>query len=179
MLWKSHTLITFTGILAVTMNPIAAAAAVPGATFPDAVEIYTGGMFKHRTFTHWFPIYLIPMLGILYFLYRNQGIWGQWNDIWEAFQLLNTLGFWLVFVLNSLLWFLVGCLCHIVEDSLTGYIPIRTPNDEHTLRIFFYPGSPKELIFDMAFILVCFIYRASDIVILFQEAEEMLAGHIV
>ena len=47
MLWKSHTFITFTGVLAVTMKPIATAVAALSATFPDAIEIYTGNMFKY------------------------------------------------------------------------------------------------------------------------------------
>lgn len=176
MLWKSHTLVTFTGILAITMNPLAACASVPGATFPDALEIYTGGMLKHRTITHWFPVYLIPLAIIGWFLYRNQGIWMTWKDVAEALQILSAFGFWLVFTLNCSLWFLVGCLCHIVEDTLTGYVPLWKPDDQHTIRILFYPGSPKELFFDLAFLFICFLFRIKDILLLLQNAQTFFTG---
>ena len=155
MIWKSHRLVTFMGVLAVTENPLAAFFATSGAVFPDYSELPFMGLLKHRTITHWFPIYLIPALVIYFLLYRNQGLWMSIKDIKDAYQLLDGVWFLWVALLNYTFWFLVGCLCHIAEDLLTGYVPILGPTDERKLHIFFYPGSPNEYIFDLLFTVCC------------------------
>ena len=169
MLWKSHNLITFTGVLTATMNPLSALSAMAGATIPDAIELYFDGWIKHRTITHWWPMYLVPLAIIAAVLYMNQGFWYGVRDIQAAVNYLDSVGFIIELSLNILFWFFIGCLCHIVEDMTTGYIPILTPKDEHTWKILFYPGSPKEFFFDCFFVIACVGYRAKDIWELWQR----------
>lgn len=80
-------------------------------------------------------------------------------DVKEAYQLLDGVWFLLVAFLNYTFWFLVGCLCHIAEDLLTGYVPILSPTDERKIHIFFYPGSPNEYIFDLLFTIGCIVLK--------------------
>lgn len=75
-----------------------------GATFPD-IDLAVG--IRHRTITHWLPIYLLP-LGILLAM----------ADRFQEHPLL----------FESLLWFLLGAILHLVEDIGTpAGLPILTP----------------------------------------------------
>ena len=67
MIWKSHVIVTFVTVYAITHNPVASVCAMLGSTFPDRIE-FLSWKKTHRTFSHWFVFYL-PVL----FLYK-QGI---------------------------------------------------------------------------------------------------------
>lgn len=173
MLWKSHNLITFTGVLTATLNPLAAVASVAGATIPDAIELYFDGWIKHRTITHWWPMYLVPLLLVGLVLHINEGFWYDFDSARVALDYLTPGGFIIEFCLNCLFWFLVGCLCHIVEDLTTGYVPLLSPKDARKWKILFYPGSPKEFFFDLFFVLACLAYRAKDILEIWQKLQSL------
>lgn len=169
MIWKSHHLVTAAGVFAVTGNPLAAIIASSSATFPDLWEMESLGMIKHRTFTHWFPIYLVPLIGLLIYLHITGGLWYSLRDLFWFMDHLPMAEFFVVMMLNALVWILIGCLCHIAEDLLTGYVPFKTPSDRRKIHIFFYPGAPKEYFFDILFVCLCFLYRIDDILPVLQH----------
>lgn len=153
MIWKSHYLVTGVAVFALTENILATAAAVHGSVLPDAIEfLFPRKMIKHRGITHWWPVYLVPILIIL----SGFRAWGidpliSLNEAWNMYISFQVLDFIRVILMNVLLWILVGACFHIVEDTLTGYIPFLTPYDRRKIHIFFYPGAPKEYAFDLVF----------------------------
>ena len=150
MLWTSHQLVTFMGVLAVTGNPVASLLSSMAAVFPDAVEIATGGFIKHRGISHWFPVYLVPCVIDAIYLHHADALWITQADIHSIFENGFTIN---LLIGNIFFWWFIGCLCHIVEDLLTGYIPIKNPSHRWKWKILFYPGSPKEYVFDILWVI--------------------------
>ena len=104
----SHRVITGSLMLAMQSRPEAVIGAVVGSMMPD-IDIKLG--IAHRTWTHWWPMYAVPMFVITSMDHENafQTYMGQE---------ISTLLFWMC----------VGALLHLLEDSLTVMgIPMITP----------------------------------------------------
>ncbi len=147
MKWKSHQAITAVAVMAVTENPILAVVAMQGAVLPDTAEFcLPRKLVPHRTWTHWWPVYMLPLFGAYYTLYQ-QGI-PSMVSLEEIGVLWHVLGMTTLVPWGALavFWLCIGALAHLIEDVVTGYIPVWTPYDRnrHKHRIWFYPGSPKE-----------------------------------
>lgn len=145
MKWVSHQLLTGTAVLAVTENPLLALIAAQGAVYPDVIERILP--VSHRTWTHWWPVYVVPLIGC-YYLLQTVGL--------SAVVSLDTLGYILqaypgetvhLYLKWSVFWFLIGALAHLIEDLATGYIPVWTPYDRFKYKHprLWYQGSPVEL----------------------------------
>ena len=104
----SHRVITGSVMLAAQATPEAIIGAVVGSMFPD-IDIKLG--IAHRTWTHWWPMYAIP-LGVVGTMLHL----GQFRS--QAGIMMATIAFWMM----------MGSILHIVEDSLTVTgVPIVVP----------------------------------------------------
>ena len=115
----------------------------------------------HRTFFHWLPLYLF----LIYFLYSYLAINNMFLPTNEPSQFLSLLrsnpinnGYLPIIIGNMFLWALVGCVFHILEDSICGKIPLLSPFRKVKIIRLFYTGSAKEYLFDIVFcILIVFL----------------------
>lgn len=154
MIWRSHRLVTGITVFACTQSLIAAIAATTGSTFPDRVDMSLP--MKHRGFSHWFPVYLFPAILL-------SGLFPAYNLMYSCQETLVLLLFadpiygLPVFLRNLIVWFLVGALMHIVEDTFTGYIPVTSPTDKRRWYKPFYTGSPKENLYVLTYTLCILI----------------------
>lgn len=155
MIWKSHNLVTGVAVFALTENIFATACAVQGSVLPDALEfLFPRKLIRHRGITHWWPIYCVP-LASMYWWFHVQGIPPliTLSEAWNLLQTIPLIPLAKLALINYFFWVFIGAVMHILEDTLTGYIPVLTPHDERKIHIFFYPGSPKEYSFDIVFCL--------------------------
>lgn len=123
-------------VLLVTRDVWFTIAAVCGSTFPDRVEQFGFGDWRrrHRKFSHWFVLYLflLWLLEVLFVMFGQQ-----------------------VQLLVFLKWFFIGCLCHILEDAVSGKIPLWRPGKQkQVLPRLCYTGSPKETVVVFLYILL-------------------------
>ena len=126
MTWRSHRLLTGVTVLLVTHDVWFTLSSVCGSTFPDRVEQVGLGDWRryHRKLSHWFVLYVF-LLGLV-----------------EVFSVVC--GEQLQFLL-FLKWFFVGCLCHILEDAVSGRVPVWSPGkSKQVLPRLCYTGSLKE-----------------------------------
>lgn len=112
MTWYSHKVITASIVYGVTEDGLCVIPALFGSVFPDAVEYFTSDNWheNHRKSSHWFMLYLIPAILLLYF----------------------SMSF---VVVKVFMFFLVGCLLHIFEDAITGKVPSFKPDKKIGARI--------------------------------------------
>lgn len=157
MIWQSHRIITGISVFLLSQNFSAALFAVSGSVFPDTLDLTLG--LKHRKTSHWFVLYVIPLLAVGFFLSHGWFIPHSF-DYLVFFRTFSLSDFILAILLNWIFWFLVGCLFHIVEDLCTGYIPLRSPSDSFSMGRLFYTGSPKENFCVLSFCLIGFIITA-------------------
>lgn len=150
MIWRSHRIVTGITVFACTQSLLATFAAIRGSTFPDNLELKLP--MKHRGASHWFPCYLLPML-ILAVCYKDFPLTLFTNDL-IAIVATPDPSIFIPAILRSLLfWFLAGSLFHILEDTLTGYVPILSPSDQRQWWHPFYTGSLKEDFFVLVYTL--------------------------
>lgn len=126
MTWRSHRILTGITVLFVTHDVWYTLASVCGSTFPDRVETFGFGDWRrhHRKLSHWFVLYVV-LLGLVEVLFAMFG-----RNIQFLFFLK---------------WFFVGCLCHILEDAVSGRIPVWRPGQlKQVLPRLCYTGSLKE-----------------------------------
>ncbi len=132
MKWINHKILTFSIIWTITDSITAGIISAFGSIFPDAIEFFVYYIFPlkrtHRTWSHWFVIYLIPLIliSISHYLILNQ-----------------TFAFFIKF-------FLIGALFHIAEDSITGKVPGIILKKKIGFR-FFKTGSFEEYLFTFTF----------------------------
>lgn len=157
MIWQSHRIITGISVFLLSQNFPAALFAASGSVFPDTLDLTLG--LKHRKTSHWFVLYVIPLLAVGFFLSHGWFIPHSF-DYLVFFRTFSLSDFVLAILLNWIFWFLVGCLLHIVEDLCTGYIPLRSPSDSFSMGRLFYTGSPKENFCVLSFCLIGFIITA-------------------
>lgn len=150
MIWRSHRIVTGITVFAYTQSLLATFVAVTGSTFPDNLELNLS--MKHRSTSHWFPCYLIPAT-LLALFYKEFPLALSANDLLAIITTPDP-SIFIPAVLRSLLfWFFIGCLFHILEDTLTGYVPITSPRDQRKWWHPFYTGSLKEDFFVLVYTL--------------------------
>lgn len=152
MLWSTHRVITGSLVFAVTGNIVAAITAIEGSVFPDRIEMVCP-FIHHRTLGHWWVLYTIPL--ILLFLFSEIHLIKGAFDYIKIFQHMDFYLAGIQIFSNLLIWYFIGSLCHIIEDALTGYIPILNPCQKKgfTVRAF-YTGSEKEISFMMLWVMI-------------------------
>lgn len=128
MKWINHKILTFSIIWSITDSITASIISAFGSVFPDAIEFFVYYIFPlkrtHRTWSHWFIIYLIPLILICFIS----------NKIFAFF----------------IKFFLIGALFHIAEDSITGKVPGVILKKKIGFR-FFKTGSFEEYLFTFTF----------------------------
>mgnify|MGYP007047920545 CR=1 FL=1 len=149
MIWRSHRIVTGLTIFACTQSLIAAIAATTGSTFPDQVDMKLP--LKHRGFSHWFPVYLVPALLLLPLFPAEYHLIYSCQESALLLLFAEPAYALAVFLRNLLFWFLIGALLHIMEDTFTGYIPVTSPKDRRSWYRPFYTGSPKENLYVLSY----------------------------
>lgn len=92
MEWHNHKFTTAVSVYATTGNLELTIMSTVGSIIPDILEL--GGILNHRSYTHLYIIYLIPLFTVYITLNINH---------------------YLFFIIGVL----IGCLIHIAEDSLS------------------------------------------------------------
>ncbi len=107
MLKAPHKVTTVSLAVLLQAPPEGILGALIGSTFPD-IDIRMG--LVHRTWTHWWPFYMLPA-GILFYCLQHYGM------SLPAY-----------FVVSFLAWFCVGAYMHLIEDCITySGIPSLSP----------------------------------------------------
>lgn len=149
MKWLNHQIVTGFIVATVTNDALFTASAIVGAVLPDRVEgsppkessAYWKWRKRHRTWSHWPPIYL-ALIGAAHFA----------KDYYpEA-----------AFALNLLTYALVGALLHIAEDALCGKVPIFTPHKKYGIKLF-KVGTWREHFVSALIIAICLLVRFGDV----------------
>jgi len=139
MKWINHKIITFTTVYLFTSNFLSSCIAAAGSIIPDLLE----GRFDfskkviqvnrnrknsppkwHRTITHWFPVYLFVMLFSLLHLREANTVRVANLPVHLENLLLGTSDTLFYF---ALFWLSFGSFMHIIQDSLTGRVPLFNP----------------------------------------------------
>lgn len=130
LIWKNHRLTTGAIVFAITGDPLAAAVAVSGSVHPDAIEghNYEADNWKsnHRRWSHWF----VPYLAMIAALWCAGFIMDRGCELRTPFASpleLVISGCYLRAALTLMAFYPVGCLLHILEDSLFGRVPFFHP----------------------------------------------------
>lgn len=141
MMGKNHRMVTSSFVFAFTLSVPATIIACASASFPDRIEKII--RVNHRTYSHWFPFYLIPMI-VIYTYLINQGTFLMDYSEWlSAIQSGNKI----LIGMNMGFWFLLGGLAHIIEDSVCGRIPLVNPTKAKPYFKFFETDSWFENLF--------------------------------
>lgn len=126
MKWVNHMMVTGAIVYAATADPLLAVYSIAGSVLPDRLEgkppkskkDYWQWRQKHRTWTHWTVPYL-TIIAALLLLHRLAII---------------SSAFWPVATIA--LFFTVGALLHIIEDSLCGKVPLISYNKKIGIKLF-------------------------------------------
>jgi inner membrane protein len=131
MTWKSHKLLTLVLVWGLTHNFFYSFIASIGAIIPDFLEgkgflyDYERWVQRHRTYSHWFIPYAV--LFLISFLGMGSEIWVLMRS--DLFYFPSQWAEFLFFILSALS---LGCLFHILEDAVSGKVPLWHP----TRRVF-------------------------------------------
>ena len=151
MKWINHQIVTGFIVSTATDDALFTAAAIMGAVLPDRVEgsppkessAYWKWRKRHRTWSH-YPLIYIALIAAAHFA----------KDYYPESTL--------VFVLNLLIYALVGALLHIVEDAFCGKVPIFTPHKKFGIKLF-KVGAWSEYVFAALIIAGCLFARFGDL----------------
>ena len=151
MKWINHQIVTGFIVSTATDDALFTAAAIMGAVLPDRVEgsppkessAYWKWRKRHRTWSH-YPLIYIALIAAAHFA----------KDYYPESTL--------VFVLNLLIYALVGALLHIVEDAFCGKVPIFTPHKKFGIKLF-KVGAWSEYVFVALIIGGCLFARFGDL----------------
>lgn len=165
MKWINHQIVTGFIVCTATDDALFTASAVVGAVIPDRVEgsppkessAYWKWRKKHRTWSHWPPIYL-ALIAVAQFA--------------KNYYPEPTLAF----ALNLISYALVGALLHIAEDGICGKVPIFTPNKKYGVKLF-KVGAWSEYFFAVLIILICLFVRFGDVDLL-KNYFDLLKGYL-
>ena len=166
MKWINHQIVTGFIVSTATNDALFTASAIVGAVLPDRVEgsppkessAYWKWRKRHRTWSHWPPIYLLLIVA------------AQAAKNFYPEPTLN-------FVLNLMTYALCGALLHIAEDGLCGKVPIFTPHKKYGLKLF-KVGAWSEYFFSALIISICLFVRFGDIDLLKNYFEKIFDGRL-
>lgn len=163
MTWKSHKIVTATSVFALTSNILFALIAAMGSIFPDRIEYFFYSerewQHKHRTLFHWFVPYALVVTGIYIFLNSKNLFIENLNDLSYIASQHDLSMFVIITALNVLLWYCMGCLFHILEDTLCGSVPFLLPTHKIKLIRLFYVGSSKEYFITFGFSILLILLK--------------------
>jgi inner membrane protein len=126
MTWKSHKLLTLVLVWAFTHNVFYSFIASVGAIIPDFLEgkgflyDYEKWMRTHRTYSHWLIPYAIVFL--ICFLGMGKENFVLMRSDFLYFPSQERIVLFFMFSALSL-----GCLLHILEDAVSGKVPLWHP----------------------------------------------------
>ena len=157
MKWINHQIVTGFIVSTATDDALFTASSIVGAVLPDRVEgsppkdnkAYWKWRKKHRTWSHYPPIYL----GLI--------VAAQFAKNYYPDPTL-------ALVLNLITYVLVGALLHIAEDALCGKVPIFTPHKKYGIKL-----SWREYFFAALIILICLFAKFVDVGILRSYYEKI------
>lgn len=143
MKWHSHKLATGAILYTVTGNLIITGLGVLGSTFPDFIEgkppkqgtpAYQQWRKHHRQGSHWLLPYLLITFFGFYYLHTFGIVAISWG------KLLDMLTHWSsnidVLLIHFISCFTLGCVLHILEDSICGRVPMLMRSPRLGLRLF-------------------------------------------
>lgn len=159
MTWISHKALTFSILFVTTNNLWFSLVATVGAILPDFLEgtgflslnPYTQYRWRqnHRKITHWIFPYLFLLL-IAWIMFKGNPFTFK-PDF--QFVLDNRLIFWILFSVC------VGAIFHILQDAISGKIPLLNPKRKDFGVRLIPTKSTIEYIFTIAIILIIFMVR--------------------
>jgi inner membrane protein len=158
MTWKSHKLLTLVLVWAFFNNVFYSFIAGIGAIIPDFLEgkgylyDYERWMQRHRTYSHWFIPYAVV------FLISFLGMGG------EVFKLMKSDLFFFPSQEKLILFFIfsalsLGCLFHILEDAVSGRVPLWHPTKRTFGVSLIRTRSFLENIFVFVVVLLIIVYK--------------------
>jgi len=132
MTWISHKLITFSVMFAFTHNLFFAFVSAMGAIIPDLFEgkgYASVNPFeqerwrqKHRTYTHWFIPYLTVFIVCWLVIKENPMLIHPYKNIAVFLSLPKHIS--VSWILSALSF---GALMHILQDAVSGKVPLLNP----------------------------------------------------
>jgi inner membrane protein len=158
MTWKSHKLLTLVLVWAFTHNFLYSLIASIGSIIPDFVEgkgflyDYEKWMRTHRTYSHWFIPYAILFLISLIGMGEEVGVLVKS----EVLFLPGKEGKILFFILSALS---LGCLLHILEDAVSGKVPLWHPKKRTFGVRLVRTRSFMEYVFVFVVVLLVIVYK--------------------
>lgn len=155
--YLTYTLLTANSI---PLAIVAALFTILGARAPDWLEIPLKSghrIITHRTITHWFPIWVLLIIGALHFNYHNAyGI----DFISDHPMVLATLSL-------SVIFFSFGCLLHILFDLPNPMgIPFLSPVHRFSLNLWKSGSGEKTIILFSWLLNILFIAVDTGLMIL-------------
>lgn len=126
MKWFSHKIITGITVYCISGDPFGAVISALGSIIPDKIEGQDYKNFNrqtHRKISHWFVLYTVPMLGFFLYLCCKKGKIPYLPNLYSSFLSNQVL-----LVITVFFYFLLGCIFHLIEDSITGKIPLLNPH---------------------------------------------------
>ena len=147
MKWWTHRVTTFAAVGAVTGNLFAAGLAAAASVLPDKIEymvLPTRSLWSswHRTWTHWLCGYAVALVALWWWMTTNDVPVLTVDEVVAghvtAFEGLP----------NIVLWTLIGCVAHVLEDAPCGQVPVLIPGRKRSAcpRLFTV-GTLSECIF--------------------------------
>lgn len=160
MTWISHKALTFSFIFALTNNLPFAIVCMIGAVLPDLLEGkgYMSQKYSvqkrwekfHRTYTHWFVPYLI----IFFIIWANfAGNPFKFNPLIQINSYISQIILWVLFSLS------VGAIFHIIQDAISGKVPLFSPTKKNFGLYLLPTRSFKEYLFTASTVIIIFLLR--------------------
>jgi len=167
MKWISHKLLTGLMVYSLTNDAVGATISAFGALLPDKIENQDYNNFdlkRHRKLSHWFIPYTFLAL-VLYLV-----IYFKAKEIPDLFEIMKyffkdfklTWNFistnYVILITTAFFYFLVGCIFHLLEDSISGRIPLLNPKKKVFGVKLIETNSTLEYIFTTIVTIVFFIF---------------------
>ena len=133
MRWTHHKLTSGALIYAATGNATASGLTMAGSVLPDVAEFPLRELVKHRGWSHWLHLYLVPtvVLAVAALLTRS-------------------------YALSYLLFLPLGCVLHLLGDALSpGGISWGGPSSPRRGLNLYRPFGPSELLVVLGWTGVC------------------------
>ena len=145
-------------VWAFTHNFLYSLIASIGSIVPDFIEgegflyDYEKWMRSHRTYSHWFVPYAV--LFLVSFIGMGWEVWSLVKS--ELLFLPNEKGKILFFILSALS---LGCLLHILEDAVSGKVPLWHPKKRTFGVRLVRTRSFTEYVFVFVVVLLIIVYK--------------------
>jgi len=158
MTWKSHKLITFAVVWAFTHNFFYSIIASLGSIIPDILEgkifLFDFQKWKrlHRTYSHWFIPYVIIFI-VSFFSINEKTFYLMKNDFLFFPNKESSLN---AFIFSALS---LGCLMHILEDAISGKVPLLHPKRKTFGIKLIRTRSLLEYLFAFSVALLIFVFK--------------------